>query len=466
MIDIKPNTEAAYKLFHDGSLALARAEQQGMRIDMDYCTKKEKHLTRKIHRLEQNFINSAFWRRWNASTTSRPNINSNAQLAYFLYEVEKIKPAKLTASGKGSTDEDALEQLNLPELNAVLEIRKLKKIRDTYLKGFVREQVNGWIHPSFNLHTVRTFRSSSDRPNFQNIPKRDKEAKRMIRRAIYPRHGHQLMEIDFGSLEVRIAACYHQDPTMMKYIHDPTTDMHGDMAKQIFKIKKFNRKLAEHSYLRAATKNGFVFPQFYGDYYKNCALYIASNAWCKLPEGRWGAGQGVAMPDGKTIADHMISQRIRSTNDFIEHIRKIEQDFWGKRFAVYAQWKEKWWQEYQKNGYINMLSGFTCYGVMGKNDCINYPVQGSAFHCLLWGFIELEKYLRENNFKTKLIGQIHDAIIFDVHPDELKKVIEISTEILTKKLPENWTWINVPLEVEAEVGGVDESLDDLKPFYV
>lgn len=466
MIQIQPNTEAAYRLFHDGTLALARAEQQGMRIDLEYCEKKERHLTRKIHRLEQNFINSKFYRRWAGSMRARPNINSNPQLAYFLYEIEKIPPIKITATGKGATDEEALEKLNLPELNDILEIRKLKKIRDTYLKGFVREQINGQIHPSFNLHTVRTFRSSSDRPNFQNIPKRDKEAKRMIRKAIYPRRGHQLMEIDFGSLEVRIAACYHHDPTMMAYIRDPSTDMHGDMAKQIFKIKDFDKKLPEHALLRGAVKNGFVFPQFYGDYYKNCALYIASNTWCRLPEGRWRKGQGVSMPGGKTISDHLIRQGIKSTDDFVNHIRKIEQDFWGTRFPVYAEWKEEWWREYLKTGSINMLTGFTCYGVMGKNDCINYPVQGSAFHCLLWGFIELDRYFEKNNFKTRLIGQIHDAVIFDVHPDELEKVIEVSRHILIEKLPENWKWICVPLEVEAEVGNVDESLDDLKPFYV
>ena len=58
----------------------------------------------------------------------------------------------------------------------------------------------------------------------------------MCRKALFPRPGHQLLEADFSGLEVRIAACYHKDKTMVKYITDPTTDMHGDMAKQIFMI--------------------------------------------------------------------------------------------------------------------------------------------------------------------------------------------------------------------------------------
>ena len=126
--------------------------------------------------------------------------------------------------------------MGIPELDNLLRIRKLKKVRDTYLEGFLREQVNGYIHPFFNLHLVRTYRSSSDHPNFQNIPKRDKEAMNIVRRAIFPRPGHQLLELDYSGLEVRIAACYHKDKTMLRYIGDPHSDMHGDMAKQIFII--------------------------------------------------------------------------------------------------------------------------------------------------------------------------------------------------------------------------------------
>ena len=135
--------------------------------------------------------------------------------------------------------------LEIPELNNLLQIRKLKKNRDTYLNGFLREQVNGYIHPSFNLHLVRTFRSSANSPNFQNIPIRDKESMQLTRRALFPRPGHQLLEIDYGQLEVRIAACYNQDKQL---IHDIVQgDMHGDMASQIFMINPFDRDIPELS---------------------------------------------------------------------------------------------------------------------------------------------------------------------------------------------------------------------------
>ena len=162
------------------------------------------------------------------------------------------------------------------------------------MEAFEREQVKGILHPQFNLHNVISYRSSSDSPNFQNMPKRDKEIMKIVRSAIYPRRGNMLMEVDFSGLEVSIAACYHKDPVMMKYLTSDHSDMHGDMAQQIFLIKDFNRDLPEHKNLRQAAKNGFVFPQFYGDYYKNNAIGLCQ--WVSLPQTTWKTGQGSQLP--------------------------------------------------------------------------------------------------------------------------------------------------------------------------
>jgi DNA polymerase-1 len=131
----------------------------------------------------------------------------------------KIKPIKTTESGAGATDEEALKKLDVPGLELILRIRKLNKIRSNIFRSiFVREQTNGFLHPSFDLHTVRTYRSGSSNPNFQNIPKRDTEAMEICRRAIIPRPDHMLIEADYSSLEVNIAACYHKDPVLIKYL--------------------------------------------------------------------------------------------------------------------------------------------------------------------------------------------------------------------------------------------------------
>jgi DNA polymerase I-like protein with 3'-5' exonuclease and polymerase domains len=107
-----------------------------------------------------------------------------------------------------------------------------------------------------------------------------------------------------------------------------------------------------------------------------------------------------------------------------------------------------------------LLTGFRCSGVMSRNDAINYPVQGAAFHCLLWSFIQIDRRMLHQNWDTKIIGQIHDAIVLDVHPDELEMVIEVVEQITCRDLPEAWKWINVPLEVDVDIYPVDKSWAD------
>jgi len=249
----------------------------------------------------------------------------------------KHTPPKTTASGLGSTDEEGLLGLGIPELAILVRIRKLVKVRDTYLEAFVREQYGGWLHPFFNLHTVRTYRSSSDSPNLQNVPIRDEESMRICRRALLPREGHQFIEIDFQALEVHIAALYSKDPALIAYLQDPTSDMHLDMAKQLFLFDSLDRKLPAHNTMRHAAKSGFVFPQFYGDYYANNAAGLCD--WTKLPQQSWTDGLGIELPDGTHISDHLRSKGVRSFQDFVEHVQSVEYDFWNNRFKVYRDWR-------------------------------------------------------------------------------------------------------------------------------
>ena len=461
-MNINPKTQQAYTLLHEGVLALSHAEQAGIRVDVDYVEQKKIELTEKIDQLEAEFKATNFFKHWEHSSRGKVNINSDEQLRHFLYTVKKLKPPKLTVSGVGATDKDALQQLNIPELNILLEQSKFKILRDTNLDGFAREQVNGYIHPVFNLHLARTYRSSSDHPNFQNIPIRDEESMQICRGALYPRPGHQLLEIDFKGIEVAVNACYNRDKTLIKYIKDPQSDMHADMTKQIFKLPRYDKTIAAHRILRGATKNGFVFPEFYGDYYKNCVVVLACE-WGKLPQGRWHAGEGIVMPEG-TLGDHMLDNGFKSLDDFSEHIKTIENDFWNNRFPEYQQWKNKWWQRYQRNGYIDLLTGFRCSGIMGKNDVTNYPAQGSAFHCLLWCFITLDKLRIKEGWDSRLIGQIHDSLIIDILPEELSHISQAAKQITSVDLLNHFDWICVPMMVDAEITPVDCSWATKKKF--
>jgi len=447
-----PRSYEAFTLIHEGALAFSRAELQGIRVDVEYVENKKAHLLRKIERIREQFKSTDLFKKWQKSSETEVNIDSHVQLANYLYSVKKIKPKKLTPTGRGSTDEEALSQLNIPELLPLFEAKKYKKIYD-FLDGFSREQVNGYLHPFFNLHTVVSFRSSMDSPNLQNIPKRDSEMMTICRSALYPRPGHQLLEIDFSGAEVRVAACITKDSKLIEYIKNPESDMHADMAVQIFKLDSYDK--TKYKVLRQAAKNGFVFPEFYGDYFGNCAVNMACT-WGKLPQGKWKEGQGIEIGD-TFLADHLISKGLISLKKFTDHLEKIEHDFWFNRFSEYSQWKDRWWRAYQKYGYIDTPVGFRFNGLMGRKETWNYPVQASAFHCLLWSFIEIDKVMRKENWDSRIISQIHDSIIIDVNPEELDHVMATARDIMCNKLVEAWKWIIVPIDVEMELCGVDKS---------
>lgn len=450
-------TADAYKLLHQGALALARAERVGIRVDLDYCQRTKQELTDRIEELRKKFKESPLYAKWRDMYGAKTNIESRFQLSEVLYKGLGITPSKTTSTGRGATDDEALRAVvdEVPEVAYIQEIARLSKLRDTYLEGFIKNQHNGYLHPTFNLHTVTTYRSSSSDPNFQNIPKRDAEAMRITRQALYPHHGCMIVEADFASLEVMISACYHKDPTMLEYLRTGG-DMHLDMAKQIFMADDLDKSKLGHGTLRQAAKNGFVFPQFYGDYYANNAKHLCE--WVDLPkEGKWKKGMGidVDLPGGK-ISDHLIAQGVRSFDDFVEHLREVERDFWGRRFRVYAEWKERWVENFRRKGQFRMYTGFVCKGPLRKNQIVNMPVQGTAFHCLLKTFIIVDKIMRKEKWKSRLIGQIHDSMVLNVYPDELEKVKNTITWVVREYLPKIWKWIIVPLDIDIEVYGVDK----------
>jgi DNA polymerase-1 len=455
-------TKDAYKLFHQGTLALARAERQGIRVDIDYIRQKKQELDQRIEEVEEELKQTKFYRQWTHSRGEQgPNINSNPQLKQYLYKVRKETPPKETASGAGSTDEKSLKELNIPGLNYILEIRKLKKLKNTYLDQFEREAIDGYIHPFFNLHTVQTYRSSSNNPNFQNIPVRDEEAKLITRRALFPRPGHQLLEIDYSGLEFNINACYSKDPVMLEYCRNPNSDPHADVAEQVFLIK-YDPSITGHKVLRSAAKNGFTFPELYGDYYKNCAIGLACN-WGELkPAGRWKKKQGIELED-LSLSDHLINNDIKSLFEYTDHIKKVEGNFFD-RFAIHRKYMEETYNDYLENGVVKFYTGFSCKGVLTRNQVLNCRIQGSAFHILLKSFIKLDAIMRQENWDTRLIGQIHDSIVFDVHPDELEQVTKTAHEITTKEVPAEWTWIIVPLKINMELSPVDCSWADKKDY--
>lgn len=440
---MKPITQRAYQLLHEGSLVFAEMERNGIHVDLEYCQSIQKHLTRQIDRLTKDLETSKIAEIGRSVYGKTPNFESDEQLAHILFEKMGIEPIRKTASGKPSVDAASLEALNIPELTGLLRKRKLIKARDTYIHNFILESAYGYLHPFFHLHTVMTYRSSSSAPNFQNIPNRDPEIKALCRKAIIPRPGNKLCCIDFSGVEVRIAACYHKDPTMIAYIEDPSSDMHRDMAASIY--------LLNHDQvtkpIRHSGKNEFVFPEFYGDWYKSCAANLFTSAH----------NDTHVLANGLRLTEHLTNRGIGTLPLFEDHLKKVEDHFWNVRFPVYTQWKEDWWKAYQRMGYFETLTGFVCQGVMRRNEAINYPVQGSAFHCTLFSLIEISRLLKKYNFKSKIVGQIHDEAVIDLYPPEEALILPMIKEIMTKQIRLAWRWINVPIDVEISLTPIDGS---------
>lgn len=448
-MNITATKRDAYRLFHNGIQAFARAERQGMRIDLEYCEQAKQDLQDEIKQIEQELLQTKFVKHWQHIFQHRFNLRSDDQLGHMLYKVKKIDPPKTTKTGKGSTDYESLSQLDIPEIEQIVKIRKLEKIKNTYLEQFIREQINGILHPVFNLHLVKSYRSSSDSPNFQNVPKRDEKAQQIVRQAIYPRKGHHLLEVDYSGIEVRIACCYTRDKKLIDdTIHG---DMHKDMAMELYQLNSLDKSHPGEYNLRQGGKNGFVFPQFYGDYYGNCTPNLLS--WAARGE----------LKDGTPALHHLQQQGLIRLNEdgtvanydrFERHVKEVEDQFWHERYRTFTQWKKRHWRDYQRNGYVDMLTGFRCSGVMKENQVINYVIQGAAFHCLLWSFIELDRLIQEEQLATRLIGQIHDSIVLDVPPDELDYIGRLVEWVMCEKLPSVWKWIIVPLEVDMDLSPV------------
>ncbi len=370
-----------------------------------------------------------------------------------------------TATGRYKTDEESLSRINHPFVKDYLKVKKFEKTLTTYLLGIRREVVNGFIHPFFNLHLVRTYRSSSDSPNFQNIPVRDPAIGQLIRQAFIPRPGRRLVELDYGGIEVCVAACYHQDPTMLAYLEDDTKDMHRDMAMECFKLplkeltpadKTDTAEVKRAKDIRYCGKNMFVFPSFYGSFFLDCAR----NLWNAI------TSMNLHTRDGRSLLIHLREQGIREVGDlnptekprkgtFERHLQKVEQDFWEKRFPIYDRWKKNWVKAYRRDGYMLTKTGFICQGYLKRNEIFNYPVQGSAFHCLLRSLIHLQRRLDESKMKSLIVGQIHDSVVSDVPDEELNEFLALSQEVMVDDLKDAWDWIVTPINIEAEVTPVN-----------
>lgn len=450
-----PSTKAAHLLFLQGSVALAEMECCGFPINTQRLAANHSAVDAAIKELQSKLKASDVFKLQRKIFGAQCSLGSGDQLGIILFDHLKIPGGvKSPKSKKYIVDEAALEKVNLEYVDWYTDWKKLHKIKGTYLNAMSRDTIDGRLRGSFNLSTVKTFRSSAQDPNLTNLPSRSKVLSGFVKGCICPPEDYYLVEADFSSLEPHVGACYHKDPTMIEYL-ETDYDTHTDLAKLAFCYddKFIAEDKGRAKSLRQAAKASISFSLAYGDYYRNIALKCWKNAT------QFGLIDHLASKGIKRLGiefDHDAGDwyEIHGEDAFVTHIRKIEHTFWHKMFPLYGAWKKEWYNNYLLKGYFQSLTGFSWHGVERRNFIENACIQGSAFHCLLKSIIDVQAYIKKSKIDAQTVGEVHDSLISIVHRKHLHEYVGECKEIMTTRLREQWPWIILRLKTEVEVSPV------------
>jgi DNA polymerase I len=387
---------------------LSEMEREGIALDVETLKRYSAQLEQEIVALDKEIQQMA----------GTPfNIASPKQVGDILFEVLKVaeKPKK-TKTGQYATSEDILQKLvnKHPVIAKILEYREAQKLKSTYVDA-LPEVVNpntGRIHTCFNQVVAATGRLSSDNPNLQNIPIRSDKG-REIRKAFIPRdNDHVLLSADYSQIELRIVASISGDPNMCEAFRSGK-DIHTATAARVYNVKDED-VTKEMRYKAKSVNFGIIYGQ-----------------------GAFGLAENLNIP--RAEAKQLIENYFREYSG----IKKYMDD--TVNFA----------REY---GYVQTICGRRRYlrdinsanavvrGFAERN-AINAPIQGSAADMVKLAMIRVHKELTEKNFKTKLLLQVHDELVFDVPKDEVEKVRPVIEEAMRNALP-----MNVPIEVGIGTG--------------
>lgn len=447
-----------YDLLHNATLAYNKMSYNGFRIDRNILSETmdktilEKQRTYEALLQQPLFIEMKEW------AGDKFNIDSSDQLGKFLHDHKKIPCKKFTEKGGYACDEEALGKLKMQELTDLIEYKKLDKTLNTYLKPIWFEtNDDDIIRANFSLFKTKSMRSSSDSPNFQNIPKNNKLMKNLIRSCIFPHKGQFLAELDYKSLEVFIGCAYHKDKRMLDYLLDDNADMHRDLATVLFLTTKKvvgDEEIWEKygtKEIRRETKGVLTFPIQYGSYYVSMA------------KDGWEVADNLVTKEGVNLKDHIkYNMGLTMYKAWEDHVKEIEDFYWNDLFGTYGQWKKDNYKFYQKYGYFDSKTGIRYAPYLKRNQVGNFAIQGSASHCVAYAVTKMMEWLEEKDKKSKIVGQIHDSIVMSIEPDEAWEVLSMMKYFMEDGVIKHFTWIDVPLFAEADIGEVDCAWNTLK----
>jgi len=345
------------------------------------------------------------------------NISSPKQLGDILFDKLQIsdKPKK-TKTGQYSTGEDVLVKLSFrhPIVEKILEYRSLTKLKSTYVDSLplLVNPRDGRIHTSYNQAVAATGRLSSNNPNLQNIPIRT-ERGREIRKAFIPRNSdYTLLAADYSQIELRIIAHLSKDYNMMDAFRKGM-DIHTATAARVYGLPP--HEISKEMRRRAKTVN-------FGIIYGISAFGLSE----RLGISRREASEIITSYFEKYPG---IDAYMKSTIEFAKEHGYVETILGRRR-------------------YINDINSANAV-VRGyaERNAINAPIQGSSADMIKVAMINIFKEFQKKKLKTRMILQVHDELVFDVHKDEIEEV-----KILVEEKMKHAMELDIPIEVDMNTG--------------
>ena len=375
----------------------------GIFVDRNYLLSRSKEIGIKLDALEKSIIKLA---------GKEFNLNSSQQLAEILFDQLNLPMIK-----KRSTAEAILTKLKeyheLPSL--ILGYRKLFKLKNTYLDPIPNNinEITNRVHSSFNQTMTATGRLSTSTPNFQNIPIRTEDGKE-VRKAIKAQSDdYQILSADYSQIELRVMAHLSKDKALTKALNDGE-DIHTFTAKNVFNVKEDQDVLPEMRRIAKIVNFGI--------------MYGAGSF-------RLSQELGIPFAESKKIID-VYFEKYKGIKQYMEDTKllvkkdKSVQTLLGRKRAV---WDSDSQNQVRRDAAERMA--------------INMPIQGTAAEMIKLAMIRIDKDLKENNLKSKLILQIHDELLLEVHNNEIDYV----TEMVVKHM-KNAMDLDVPIEIDCGVG--------------
>ena len=395
-------------LFYDMEMPLVEVlmemEEEGITIDSKALAEYSKELDSTLIDLDYQIKELA---------GMEFNTDSPKQMGEVLFEKLKISAkAKKTKTGQFATSEDVLEKHkhDHPIVPLILEYRQLRKLKSTYVDALPTycDQNDGRIHTNFMQTVTATGRLSSNNPNLQNIPIRSEKG-REIRRAFVSRDkDHKLMAVDYSQIELRIIAALSEDPNMIQSFRDGL-DIHAATAAKVYGVSIEEVTREQRSAAKAVN---------FGIIYGQSAFGLAQNL-------------KISRTEAKEIIDSYFEQygTIKSYMD-----------------KVISQAREEGYVEtiMNRRRYLpDINSGNAIVRGYAERNAINAPIQGSAADIIKMAMISVHAEMKKKQVKSKMILQVHDELVFDVHNSE-----EELMQDLVRKAMEKAVKLSVPMEVE------------------